>query len=900
MATDSARPDLHGYALEFRSTTPRIIVENGNPNRAGEAASPSRMPVNPAGSPERPRSPETDLLSGKDASSAEMEDAAHHGPRFVARDGDIEGQGSPYNQTKVDVVLVPCPGADPYDTWTRDRLPRDVFESTFDWNKPNVKARAPTLDSEMFQMSQYIDKSPSWARSGIRKEVGFARVLSYDHGDIPEAATIKQLSMNLLELLRNERQPPRKRRPLFFICHSLGGLVVKLALNLARRDPCHSATLEDCYGLTFFATPHQGLPDLFRPQSAAHIQQLLGLPKPLPASIGTELLRPDSYLLHDMNIKFREYSSDIHIWTLYESGVAQVSQASESLRYGNAGAQIKPSLTSMGSAILGLRNERIYPLRSSHTNCASFGVKNLRTMMLYIKELGNAIRKSAAFYEDKPVKSLDLEESVLIRVHKFQSDERFHHNNEMTGLASDDGDAILGEMVMNNSQPDDYDDEEEEFDILNGNILMVDQLWMWVIDNGEEDNVVTCFPGREGDPMDGPLFDEADLHNSIFNELHGNEFSPCENAFDLAALIVLHAVTILLGRSSNPDLEVFRLFDEAISLLTERITHLLKLLEASAWGGAYGLGDDLTNPNISIQEKHRQENVRARLEYRNNTSTLLALRDIEDELSIMKRLFSEQEQQIAKMISIYDKMEAAPITRGKSSLQEALAAVQSYHFRSDDMISRTRKVLLDFDRLLDLFERRTQGEEGRLARHNADLGAAQNRIMLIFTVFTVIFLPLSFFTSLFGMNTREWGGGDNLSLSTIGLIVFPTSAFLIVCAIAGAWMASGSMRYLSMERYTQMPKRWWGKLINIGVYDDNNPRTSHARRGTQRKHEATGHKRRKDTMIEEVLMLDFWDSHRLQREHDHHKIPVGNRKSTRIAMARAMAKKEKREGQGLS
>lgn len=624
------------------------------------------------------------------------------------------------------VVLVPCPGADPYDTWTRDRLPRDVFESTFDWNKPNVKARAPTLDSEMFQMSQYIDKSPSWARSGIRKEVGFARVLSYDHGDIPEAATIKQLSMNLLELLRNERQPPRKRRPLFFICHSLGGLVVKLALNLARRDPCHSATLEDCYGLTFFATPHQGLPDLFRPQSAAHIQQLLGLPKPLPASIGTELLRPDSYLLHDMNIKFREYSSDIHIWTLYESGVAQVSQASESLRYGNAGAQIKPSLTSMGSAILGLRNERIYPLRSSHTNCASFGVKNLRTMMLYIKELGNAIRKSAAFYEDKPVKSLDLEESVLIRVHKFQSDERFHHNkyvkapyssectlnyflagglddrqerrynvrfswvhqcfnnpiwvervfetigllglltpshwksrqeggrhsqphawflkpscasiprnpgfwkeeseqssnseqaapiqrpsrsfdlympflhfdtykaivkrralisrrlfqglrkpvpldilnepslesrviweyldrnppinirrtldqfrhpsldtkardddqvlykmtkarfedfgvpgeriihsggsgrishpkntllincinSEMTGLASDDGDAILGEMVMNNSQPDDYDDEEEEFDILNGNILMVDQLWMWVIDNG--------------------------------------------------------------------------------------------------------------------------------------------------------------------------------------------------------------------------------------------------------------------------------------------------------------------------------------------------------------------------------------------------------------------------------
>jgi hypothetical protein len=102
MATGNARPDLQGYALEFRNTTPRIIVENDNPNRAGEAASPSRMPVNTAGSPERPGPTEADLRSDKDASSAEMEDAAHHGPRFVARDGDIEGQGSPYNQTKVE------------------------------------------------------------------------------------------------------------------------------------------------------------------------------------------------------------------------------------------------------------------------------------------------------------------------------------------------------------------------------------------------------------------------------------------------------------------------------------------------------------------------------------------------------------------------------------------------------------------------------------------------------------------------------------------------------------------------------------------------------------------------------------------------------------------------------
>ncbi|KUI55484.1 hypothetical protein VP1G_02816 [Cytospora mali] len=97
-------------------------------------------------------------------------------------------------------------------------------------------------------------------------------------------------------------------------------------------------------------------------------------------------------------------------------------------------------------------------------------------------------------------------------------------------------------------------------------------------------------------------------------------------------------------------------------------------------------------------------------------------------------------------------------------------------------------------------------------------------MVLIFTVFTVIFLPLSFFTSLFGMNTQEWSGGNNLSLKTIGLIVLPSSAFLVVCAIAGAWIASGSTGFPSMDRYTRMPMQWWKKTINLVIYGDGKPR----------------------------------------------------------------------------
>lgn len=79
--------------------------------------------------------------------------------------------------------------------------------------------------------------------------------------------------------------------------------------------------------------------------------------------------------------------------------------------------------------------------------------------------------------------------------------------------------------------------------------------------------MTTFFPKRESDPREGTLFQQADLRNSIYNELNGDLTGRTENALDLAAFVVFHAVTVLLDRSSHPDLEIFRIFEEAIGLL---------------------------------------------------------------------------------------------------------------------------------------------------------------------------------------------------------------------------------------------------------------------------------------------------------------------------------------------
>lgn len=121
-------------------------------------------------------------------------------------------------------------------------------------------------------------------------------------------------------------------------------------------------------------------------------------------------------------------------------------------------------------------------------------------------------------------------------------------------------------------------------ELKNGYVLMVDQLWLWSIDKSKLDchgftfgvraanqlhiaTLATCFSKRESSPTEGTLFQQADLRNSVYNELNGDLTGRTENTMDLAALVVWHAVTILLDRTSHPELEIFRVFDEGIGML---------------------------------------------------------------------------------------------------------------------------------------------------------------------------------------------------------------------------------------------------------------------------------------------------------------------------------------------
>lgn len=283
----------------------------------------------------------------------------------------------------------------------------------------------------------------------------------------------------------------------------------------------------------------------------------------------------------------------------------------------------------------------------------------------------------------------------------------------------------------------------------------------------------------------------------------------------------------------------------------------------------------MENKARSIRARHKAEGRRAEEENRDNTSALLELRDIEDELLILLHLFERQSKVVSSMLSTFARPEIRERTaNGRVFLSEALKRLSEYAHQAQEMIQRVRNTRNDYDKLLQMVQRQAQVDEVRLSRLHADLASAQSRSVMIFTTFTVIFLPLTFFTGLFGMNTQEWGGENNLPLRTIGAISLPSSLALIALSLIAAW--STNARKL-IKRVIRAALGLWAKLGDPAVRATARrliPQTGRGRpQGQREDKESWG---RRTGLGEE--MSDFWERHRLERERGY-TVPDKNRRA---------------------
>ena len=88
-----------------------------------------------------------------------------------------------------------------------------------------------------------------------------------------------------LEILQEHRRAQRTdRRPILFICHSTGGIVVKKIVE------GQNSIAACCLGITFFSTPHHGSSVLSDPEYIQTVKSHLGLKWEMSESLRHDFL----------------------------------------------------------------------------------------------------------------------------------------------------------------------------------------------------------------------------------------------------------------------------------------------------------------------------------------------------------------------------------------------------------------------------------------------------------------------------------------------------------------------------------------------------------------------------------------------------------------------------------
>lgn len=155
----------------------------------------------------------------------------------------------------------------------------------------------------------------------------------------------------------------------------------------------------------------------------------------------------------------------------------------------------------------------------------------------------------------------------------------------------------------------------------------------------------------------------------------------------------------------------------------------------------------------------------------------------------MDKLFKEQSRAINEMQDQYKHLNAQRKgINGIRFLTKALHDLNGYKEQVEGMLKSAQGAQRAFKELLDMKQKQANIVEAQLARRQTEVAADQSRSVMIFTIFTIIFLPLSFFASVFGINAREWSGtATNPGFRTIFVYMGSISVAVIVIALLVAF-----------------------------------------------------------------------------------------------------------------
>ncbi|RYP10646.1 hypothetical protein DL764_000530 [Monosporascus ibericus] len=276
-------------------------------------------------------------------------------------------------------------------------------------------------------------------------------------------------------------------------------------------------------------------------------------------------------------------------------------------------------------------------------------------------------------------------------------------------------------------------DRHSEFSLKAKNrpIIMVDQLWLWILPDG---TIVTSLPNTE---------DASQVYNikhSLEVAFFDNKSnSPIQSTNDFVKKVLITCVDFFNREGPCGAETEMNLYKE----YSRKVAELENL-------GSYALQNENLIDSFS--------------QIKQETDRLREIMDIQDELSIVDSILATQKVTLetlkrdilgrgdgskpAKFLkpdSNEDSLETAKTaTPGSSCVQHAVRIVEANIKSVLEMKNSASKVQADLKQLLDFKQQQASALETRFSRRLAEQGQKQNS------------LPLSFFASFFALNVREF------------------------------------------------------------------------------------------------------------------------------------------------
>jgi Mg2+ and Co2+ transporter CorA len=323
------------------------------------------------------------------------------------------------------------------------------------------------------------------------------------------------------------------------------------------------------------------------------------------------------------------------------------------------------------------------------------------------------------------------------------------------------------------------------------NILMVDQLWLWTAcrgddiqydeksrqDGGNKDEktaverpknnyVISCFPSRTGAGY-SPHRTLDDLRLLVLDPYHGKR-DPIREPEHLISRILETCCSVFDRLQDSEVLRFFQMFEDSIGSIDDKESRLFRAFQR---GSTQLLELDSANKFYNKQKNGLMADL---LDIREEIKLLVEVKDIRDEINIILSVLTMQVGLVKQMTTPTGSKPALL----RTPVIENMIQTDIYDFKKlDDQAKTTQDKL---NTLMDLKQKAANAWEAREARETAVATGKQGSTLMVFTMVTIIFLPLSFMSSFFAIGIaafpRDTASGEvNWPLGTVMGILFGVS-----------------------------------------------------------------------------------------------------------------------------